>query len=275
MTDGVDFVGTTAVVTGATSGIGRATARLLGRAGAHVYAVGRSEASLSALRDEFTQFGGKLSLQRVDLRPTGAVTSILHIAYAETGRLDLVMNSAGASYLETICSGRGEHWRDMFEINVLTLLESCQAAISLMKNSESKGSIVNISSIAANCETSGVYGATKAAVHTISESLREETESLGIRVLEIMPGSVMTNLARNYPSSAVMQILASSDEKTVIQPSEHLPESVIRQVQSRNVQSLLSAEDVAEAIVMALNLPRTHSISPIVIRAAARFALSL
>src|SRR5918999_610590 len=185
-----DLSGRTAVVTGASSGIGRAIAERLGGAGAHVVLAGRTAAE-------------------------------------NTGRLDVMVNNAGLSHPEPIVEADVEGWRAMLETNVLALLVGCQAAVRAMRACGATGHIVNISSVAALRPDSGVYGATKHAVNTISNTLRQELMDDPIQVVTIMPGAIAPNFARNFDPAVLEGMVAMTgiDSKPV--KGERLPDEVL------------------------------------------------
>jgi len=154
------LAGKTAVVTGASSGIGRATAERLGTAGAHVYLGGRSSAPMEESAKRIRETGGKASVVVLDVRDVAQVRGLVEGAARETGRLDVMVNNAGVSFPAPILEGEPEEWRTMLETNILGLLVGCQAAARAMRACSAEGHIVNISSVAARRPDSGVYGST-------------------------------------------------------------------------------------------------------------------
>jgi len=159
--------GKTAIVTGASSGIGRATAEKLGAAGAHLFLAGRSSAPMEESAKRIEESGGNATVRVIDVRDVGQVQGLVSEAARATGRLDIMVNNAGLSYPSPIVDADPEHWRAMLETNVLGLLAGCQAAVRAMRECGAEGHIVNISSIAAQRNDSGVYGATKHAVNCL------------------------------------------------------------------------------------------------------------
>ena len=171
MTTTPSLSGRTAIVTGASSGIGRAIAERLGAVGAHVFLAGRTQAAMDASKKKIEEGGGKASVVSLDVRDVAQVQELVDAAVRETGRLDIMVNNAGLSHPRSITEGDAEEWRAMLETNVLALLVGSQAAVRAMRKCGAEGYIVNISSIAAQRRDSGVYGATKHAVNCISASL--------------------------------------------------------------------------------------------------------
>ena len=256
----------TAIVTGASSGIGRATAVRLASAGAHVFLAGRTESALNECKAAIEASGGTATIMVGELRDTATVQGLVDAAVAETGRLDIMVNNAGIEYPASIIDGDPEQWRTMLETNVLALLVGCQAAIKAMRACEAEGHIVNISSVSAQRNNSGVYGATKHAVNVISASLRDELEDDSIRVSSVMPGATATNFGRNFPPHFIEQIVAASGMQVEVQPGEHLPSEVLDQMRERLPTLLADPDSVAEAIHYLVTQPINVNIAEITVR---------
>ena len=122
MSDSLPLQERTAIVTGASSGIGRATAEKLAEAGAHVFLAGRTTSALEALSTSISNKGGKSTVATVDLRDTHQVEELVTGAVSETGRLDIMINNAGLEFPASIIEGNVEEWRSMLDTNVLALL---------------------------------------------------------------------------------------------------------------------------------------------------------
>lgn len=263
---GKALAGKTAIVTGASSGIGGAIARALAGEGAEVYAAGRTEASLKGLVGEIGKAGGKAHAAVIDVRDPVSISGLVDRAVKDTGKLNIMVNNAGLSYPDSIATGKFEHWREMFETNVLGLLAGAQAAIKAMRKGKFEGHIVNISSIGGRREGAGVYGATKAAVNMIGDTLRMELENDSIRVVQIMPGAVLTNFGRNFPPHVVEGLLKSMGETAAPDMSGKLPDEVIERAQAKAAQMFAHADDVARAVVYAVTQPITLNIYEMVVR---------
>ncbi len=263
---GKALAGKTAIVTGASSGIGGAIAKALAAEGAEVYAAGRTETALKGLIDEIKTADGKAHAAVIDVRDPVSISGLVDRAVKETGRINIMVNNAGLSYPDTIATGKFEHWREMFETNVLGLLAGCQAAIKAMRKGKFEGHIVNISSIAGRREGAGVYGATKAAVNTIGDTLRQELENDPIRVVQIMPGAVMTNFGRNFPRQVVEGLLKSMGENVAPDMEGKLPQEAIDRAQAKAAQMFAHADDIARAVVYAVTQPVTLNIYEMVVR---------
>lgn len=244
----------TAIVTGASSGIGRAIAETLGGAGAHVFLSGRSAAPMEASAKKIGEAGGRASVVSMDMRDVQQVRDLVDGAVSATGRLDIMVNNAGVSYPAPILAGEPEDWRAMLETNILALLVGCQSAALAMRACGAEGHIVNISSIAAQRNNSGVYGATKHAVNTISASLREELEDDSIRVTNVMPGVIGTNFARNFDPSFVQRIVNMAGVEHEVKPGEKLPDEAFEALGNLR-QMIGQPQDVADAVLFAVTQP--------------------
>lgn len=273
MTSAPDLSGKTAVVTGASSGIGRAIAERLGAAGAHVYLAGRTLDAMQESQSKIEAAGGKATPVTADVRDVAQVQSLVERAAAETGRLDIMVNNAGVSYPSPIIDADPEEWRTMFETNVIALLAGCQAAVRAMRANKTEGHIVNISSIAALRPDSGVYGSTKHAVNCISNTLRGELEGDTIRVVTIMPGAIATNFARNYDPALVANIVRASGVEVDVKRGERLPDEVFGKLAPAMRQTLGSPDDVASAVLYAVSQPIEVNIAEMVVRPPRQLAL--
>jgi len=266
MSDSKPLAGKTAIVTGASSGIGRAIAEHLGGAGAHVYLTGRTESLMDECKTHIEQQGGKAEVVTADIRDVTQVQDLINQAVESTGRLDIMVNNAGLEFPAKIMQGDPENWRTMLETNVLGLLVGCQAAVKAMRTCNAEGHIVNISSVSAQRNNTGVYGATKHAVNVISSSLREELEEDTIRVTNVMPGAIATNFARNFDRDFVNQILKMAGMDIEVQEGEHLPHAVLETLQQKTKQLLGNPNDVAKAVIYAVTQPIEVNIADIVVR---------
>ena len=266
MADNQSLKARIAIVTGASSGIGRAIAIRLGEAGAHVFLAGRSESALNEGCKAVEKAGGRATAVAFDARDVKQVQGLVDKAVKATGRLDIMVNNAGLEFPSSIIEGDPERWREMLEVNVLALLVGSQAAIRAMRACGSVGHIVNISSTAGRREASGVYGSTKWAVNSIATTLREELENDKIRVVNIMPGAVATNFARNFPPEVVRGIVSSLGINADIKPGAQLPPEVLDQIAAAGKMFLASADDIARAVLFAVTQPIELNIFEMVVR---------
>ena len=265
--------GRTAVVTGASSGIGRAIAERLGGAGAFAYLAGRTAEAMEESRTRIEETGGKAEVVVLDVRDPAAVAGLVERAAEDTGRVDVMVNNAGLSHPGPIADQTPDQWREMLEVNVLALLVGSQAAIRAMRRLGQGGHIVNISSIAAQSRESGVYGATKHAVNCITSTLRMELEDEDIRVVTIMPGAVATNFARNFDPEVIRGIGGLVGIDFDWQRGDRLPDDVLEQAQQALQQVLAAPEDVADAVLYAVSAPLHLNVAEIVVRPAKQLSL--
>jgi NADP-dependent 3-hydroxy acid dehydrogenase YdfG len=265
--------GRTAVVTGASSGIGRAIAETLGAAGAHVFLAGRTAAAMEESKKKIEEAGGRATIATVDVRDVEQVRGLVDQAVRETQRLDVMVNNAGVSYPAPIVDGDSEEWRTMLETNVLALLVGCQAAVRAMRACGAEGHIVNISSIAAQRNESGVYGSTKHAVNCISATLRAELEEDSIRVVNVMPGAIATNFARNFDPDFVAGFVKMAGLDFEVKQGERLPDEVFGKLTQQLKPLLGDPEDVANAVLYAVTQPIHVNLADIVVRPAKQLDL--
>jgi NADP-dependent 3-hydroxy acid dehydrogenase YdfG len=263
----------TAIVTGSSSGIGRAIAEKFGAAGAHVYLSGRTREAMEESKKRIEQGAGRATVVTADLRDVRQVPALVERAKGETGRLDVMVNNAGLSYPAPILEGDPDEWRAMFETNVIALLAGCQAAVRAMRACKAQGHIVNISSIAALRADSGVYGATKHAVNCISATLRRELEEDTIRVVNVMPGAIATNFARNFDPKVISGLVQASGLEVEVKQGERIPDPVLKKIQPALRKILGSPEDVADAVLYAVTQPIHVNVAELVVRPGKQLAI--
>ncbi len=273
MTESADLADKTAVVTGASSGIGRAIAERLGHAGAHVFLAGRSAEPMEESAAGIEAAGGRATASVFDVRDVAALRDLVGAAETGTGRLDIMVNNAGVSFPGSIVDGEPDEWRTMLDTNVLALLVGCQAAVQAMRRTGSVGHIVNISSVAAQTPDSGVYGATKHAVNCIGTTLRNELEDDPIRVVTVMPGAMATNFARNFDPEVIAGFAAMTGIDVEITKGEKLPDEVLTAAQQQLDQVLGAPDDVAEAVLYAVSQPIRVNVAEVVVRPPKRLNL--
>jgi NADP-dependent 3-hydroxy acid dehydrogenase YdfG len=266
MTITADLSDRTAIVTGASSGIGRAIAERLGAAGAHVILSGRTAAAMEESAGRIGDAGGRASVVVGDVRTPGAVDDLVATAMDADGHLDILVNNAGISFLGGVLDGDTEQWQSMFDVNVIALLNGTKAAVAAMRSVGNRGHIVNVSSVAALRPDSGVYGATKHAVNVICNSLRNELLDDPIQVVSIMPGLVATNIGRNADPELLAGIVAMSGLDAEIVPGERLPDEVLTAAQAALSDIMVAPDDVADAVLYAVTRPAHVHIPEIVIR---------
>ena len=255
----------TAIVTGASSGIGRAIALHLAREGAHVFLTGRDATRLEEVARTIRGEGGRASVEAFDLSKSDNLKTFVANAAKETGHLEIMVNAAGVDHPGTIADGVLTEWRDMFEINVLAMLVGSQAAISAMRETKSRGHIVTISSYAGRGDGFRVYGATKAAVNSLCITLRNELEDEPIRVVNVMPGAVATNFGRNHGPDFVNGLLKSFALPATFQTGDVFPDSTLEALSTRASAIFASPDDIARSVLYAVTQPHDVNISEILV----------
>jgi len=208
--------GTVALITGASSGIGRATALELAREGASVAVVGRREDRLTDLAAEISNAGGRALVVPADITDARAAAEAVARTVESLGRLDTLVNNAGLMLLGPAPDADLNDWRRMIDINLMGLMYTAHAAIPHLLGAASQrprevADIVNIGSVAGRSAfaMSAVYCATKFGVGAFTESLRQELARQHVRVSVVEPGSVDTELRTHNPA-VVQQLIASS-----------------------------------------------------------------
>jgi NAD(P)-dependent dehydrogenase (short-subunit alcohol dehydrogenase family) len=266
------LTGKTAVVTGASSGIGRAIALRLGAAGAHVFAAGRRKEALADTVAAVTAAGGAGTAVAADLRDLGAVRGLVDRAMADTGRLDVMINNAAVSFRAPVADGDPETWREMLEVNVLALAVGSQAAVGAMRACQAEGHIVNISSSSTLQQAPGFYGATKTAVNAITATLRQELENDTIRVVTVIPGVTATNLGRHQPA-LLRGLAAALGQEIALPPDGLFPPEALDRIAAASGPAIAHPDDVARAVLFAITQPIEVSISEIIVQPAKRLAV--
>jgi NADP-dependent 3-hydroxy acid dehydrogenase YdfG len=256
----------TALVTGASSGIGRAIALELAAAGAHVFLTGRTLSSMQEAQKDIEAAGGVASVIASDLRDVAQVRGLVDAAVEATGRLDIMVNNAGLSYPAAILKGDPEEWRAMLETNVLALLVGCQAAVHAMRACGAEGHVVNVSSVATERRNSGVYGATKHAVNAISSTLRDELENDTIRVTNVLPGAIATNFARNFEKDFIQTMGKIAGMDIELERGDRMPPEALDALAGNMKHMLGHPKDVAKAVLYAVTQPIEVNVAEIVVR---------
>ncbi|MGW1495736.1 SDR family NAD(P)-dependent oxidoreductase [Streptomyces sp. NPDC002402] len=208
--------GTVALVTGASSGIGHATALELAREGAAVALVGRREDRLTGLAAEITGAGGKALVVPADVTTAQAAAEAVERTVEGLGRLDTLVNNAGLMLLGPAPGADLNDWRRMIDINLMGLMYTSHAAVPHLVKAAAEeprqvADIVNIGSLAGRnaYAMSAVYSATKFGVGAFSEALRQELARQHVRVSVIEPGSVDTELRTHNPDVIQQHIVAA------------------------------------------------------------------
>jgi NADP-dependent 3-hydroxy acid dehydrogenase YdfG len=237
------------LVTGASSGIGEATAKLLSREGATVAIVARRGDRLAALAAEIEAGGGRALRIEADVSDRSQAEAAVRQAADELGRIDTVVNNAGVMLLGPILDSPVEEWEQMIEVNLLGLLYVAKASLPhLLEAAQGErgvADLINVSSVAGRVARvgSGVYNATKHGVGAFSESLRQEVTSRQVRVSLIEPGAVATEL------------------------SSHNRDEIRGEIEKRFADiERLQSPDIADAIAYVVTRPAHVAINELLIR---------
>jgi clavulanate-9-aldehyde reductase len=242
----MDLSGKVIAITGATSGIGEATAVLAARAGAAVALAGRREDRLTALASRIEDDGGRAVAIPTDVAKEDSARAFVQQSFEHLGRLDVLVSNAGVMLLGAVAGADTNEWRQMLEVNCLGLLYCTHAALPVMAEAGG-GHIVNVSSVAGRRAAMGaaVYNMTKFGVTAFSEALRQEALHSGIRVTVIEPGFVDTELqGHNAPKDYVMQATDKMREQ---------------------IGKVLESDDIANSILYAISQPEHVNVSEIMV----------
>jgi NADP-dependent 3-hydroxy acid dehydrogenase YdfG len=240
--------GTVALVTGASSGIGAATATALAERGAAVALAARRGDRLEALAADIQGQGGTALVLECDVTDEGQVTAAVERTVAELGRLDTLINNAGVMLLGPVAGAPLTEWQRMVDLNVSGLLYCAHAALPHLISAAEGGprqvaDMVNISSVAGRAARSGngVYSLTKFGVGAFSESLRQEMAKRYVRVSLVEPGATATELATHNRPEILDAIRGQFGQR-------------------------MAAEDIADAIAYIVTRPRHVAVNEMLIR---------
>ena len=232
------------IITGASSGIGEATARILASHGARVVLGARRTERLETLAALIRTAGGVAEYQALDVTKRSQLEDIVALAKSRFGRVDVIVNNAGVMPLSTLEQLKVDEWERMVDVNIKGVLYGIAAALPVMQ-AQGSGQIINVASIGAHrvVPSAAVYCATKFAVRAISDGLRQEVDN--IRVTVISPGVTESELA-----------------DSISDPEARLGMQAYRKI-------AISAEAVARTILFAIEQPADVDLSEIVVRPTA------
>ncbi|MET3848699.1 SDR family oxidoreductase [Paenibacillus sp. OAE614] len=238
--------GKVVVITGASSGIGEATAKLLASRGAHVVMGARRVERLEALASLIEAEGGSALYQQLDVTNIEQMQSIIRLAQTRFGRVDVIVNNAGVMPLSPLEALKIDEWNRMIDVNIRGVLHGIAAGLPVMKEQQS-GHMINVASIGAYSvtPTAAVYCATKYAVRAITEGLRQEIDA-NIRVTLVSPGVTESELA------------------------ESITDDGARDFMKTYRRNALPASAIARAIAYAIEQPVDVDVNELVVRPTAR-----
>jgi NADP-dependent 3-hydroxy acid dehydrogenase YdfG len=225
------------LLTGASSGIGEATARRLVQAGHHLVIGARRIERLQALRDEL----GNIDCLAIDVTQAEDLAKMAQFALQQHGRIDVLINNAGVMPLSPLAALKMEEWRQTIDVNVHGVLNGIAAVLPTMQQQRA-GQIINVASIGAHAvfPLSAVYCASKFAVRAISDGLRQESDH--IRVTVVSPGVVASELA------------------------DHITDASAKASMEGFRRIALPAEAIADAIAWSIEQPDSVDVSEIIVR---------
>ncbi|WP_163874045.1 SDR family oxidoreductase [Paenibacillus favisporus] len=238
--------GKVVVITGASSGIGEATAKLLVSRGAHVVMGARRVERLEALASLIEAEGGSALYQQLDVTSIEQMQSIIRLAQSRFGRVDVIVNNAGVMPLSPLEALKIDEWNRMIDVNIRGVLHGIAAGLPVMMEQQS-GHMINVASIGAYSvtPTAAVYCATKYAVRAITEGLRQEIDA-DIRVTLVSPGVTESELA------------------------ESITDDGAREFMKTYRRNALPASAIAQAIAYAIEQPADVDVNELVVRPTAR-----
>ena len=243
-----NITGKVVVITGASSGLGEATARLLAKQGATVALAARRAERIDALAAEINAAGGKALAVATDVTDREQVRALVDAVVKKFGKVDVMLNNAGLMPLAPLEELKTSEWDQMIDVNLKGVLNGIAAALPHMKEQKS-GHFINVSSVYGHKlgPDATVYCATKFAVRALSEGLRQEVKPYNIRTTVVSPGAVATELLEHI-----------SDETIQAQTKEFVS------------QIALPAETFARMVAFAINEPANVDVNEILFRPTAQ-----
>jgi len=243
-----DLSGKVAAITGASSGIGEATAEALAGAGAAVSLAARRADRIEALAKRIEGNGGKALAMETDVTDEEQANAFIRETKEKVGRVDILVNNAGVMLLGPVIGADTGEWRRMIDVNLLGLLYCTHAVLPIM-GEQGSGHIVNISSVAGRFANFGsaVYNLTKFGVNAFSEALRQEVAAANVKITVIEPGFVVTELQGHNTHPMVVEAIDNM-RKEIGEP--------------------LEAGDIAQAILYTVASPDRVAVNEVLVRPA-------
>ena len=239
--------GKVVIITGASSGIGEATARVLAAQGARVVLGARREDRLQTLAEQIRAAGGVAEYRATDVRELADLQALVQVATERYGRLDVIVNNAGVMPISLLESLHTEEWDQMLAVNVKGVLNGIAAALPVMQE-QGSGQVINVSSVGGKkaVATGAVYCGTKAAVNMISEGLRAEAGK-AIKVTVVSPGITESELGHDIPDASTRELMDGFRD------------------------GAMPAESIARAIAYAVDQPEGVEVSELTVRPTGTF----
>ncbi|TGB04603.1 SDR family oxidoreductase [Halobacillus salinus] len=234
----------TAIITGASSGIGEAIAHRLADQGANVVLAARRSERLQELSADIEkQYGTKAKVVETDVTNKEEVENLVKEAYDSFGSVDIFVNNAGVMLLSFLKNDHVEEWEQMVDVNIKGVLYGIHAALPTMLE-QGSGHMINVSSVAGHevFPSSTVYSATKYAVKALSMGMEKELASTNVRVTNISPGAVDTEL------------------------TDHITDDDVLEMFKDRSMTPLNAEDIAAAVTYAVTQPKNVNVNEVIVR---------
>jgi len=234
----------TAIVTGASSGIGEAIAHELAREGANIVLAARRSDRLEALAAQLEKkHGAKTLVVTTDVTKRDEMERLVQKAKDEFGTIDILVNNAGVMLLSFLKNDHVDEWERMVDVNIKGVLYGIHAVLPSMME-QRHGHIINVSSVAGHeiFPSSTVYSATKYAVRAISQGMEKELSASGIRVTNVSPGAVSTEL------------------------TEHITDPEVKEMFANRRMNPLQPTDIASAVLYAVTQPESVNINEVIVR---------
>lgn len=235
------------VITGASSGIGKATAKLLASKGARVVLGARNEGKLQEIVNEI---GDNAIYSVTDVTNRDNVKKLFQLALDKFGKIDVLYNNAGIMPQGPLADAEYDKWQQMLDINIMGVLNGIGEVLPIMKKQSDGGLIISTDSVAGHVVYPGsaVYNGTKYAVRAIMEGLRQEEKDNGIRSTIVSPGAVNTGLINTIGNESIKngigQLMSAPREDALA----------------------LNAEDIAKAVLFAVEQPKEVTVSEMIVR---------
>lgn len=247
----MSIAGKVVIVTGASSGIGRATAKLLAKKGAKVVIAARHIKALNEVQAEMP--AAEILPVQTDVTKMDEIQQLINQAQAKYGRIDVLFNNAGMMNLSMLSDGDPQEWSRELDINVKGVLNGIRAVLPIMKK-QGNGHIITTDSIAGLNTWAGyaIYSGSKYAVRAIMESLRQEVAADHIKTTTLCPGVVATGLIHTNGDTRTKQIDPESAELMAHPKKDPL--------------AILQPEDIAQAVAFAIDTPANMAVNEMVIR---------
>jgi NADP-dependent 3-hydroxy acid dehydrogenase YdfG len=244
------LAGKVAIITGASAGIGAATAIALAEEGAYVAIAARRADRLNEVAQKIEALGGKVLQVITDVTDEAQVQNLIAKTKETFGRIDILVNNAGIAIAGQIANANTDDWRKMIDVNIFGVLYATHAVLPILLEQKS-GHIVNVSSVAGRTVRAGIglYNLTKWGVNAFSEALRLEVTPQNIRVTVVEPGMVNTEIDQHI------------SDPVAYENSQALRKSI----------TSLESEDIANAIVYAVTQPERVDVNEIMIRPTTQF----